>query len=165
MVRAAMEGGIPAVYDEKRCLLNQSLGDDYYTPNPSGFWEIGEEKFTDPDYMANLKDGHVYNIKLEGLKFLPDNCSVVLMVRDPVEIRSSFRALDGTELGDDFPGRYWEMIADARQNVQVHAEFLYPQLVKHPDLLDWLSWPIDRDRAKAVIKPEHYRHKAESIVC
>ncbi len=88
MVKAIMDGGIPAVYDEKRALLNTSLGDEHYVPNPSGFWEIGPQKQVEPGYMESLKHGYVYNVKFGGLPYLPDSCRAVMMIRNPIEIRS-----------------------------------------------------------------------------
>ena len=102
MMKALIAGGMDAVYDESRNRwAKQSAVDPSYHPNPDGLFEMDDEKRNQFFAMPNVFNGKLVKILDNHGRFdLPmwnGKYRVVVMLREPSEIRESYRRFFGHE--------------------------------------------------------------------
>lgn len=164
MMRAIEAGGIPCVYttagDDDR---NKNTLIPGYVPNPHGFYENA------PLMDWDTHRGRCLKVIRDDLDRLPTNerLRVVYMTRDPAEIRRSYYGLlsgPHTEAAYSFLDGYWDKVNADRMRLERIAESVtmlyFPAVVSNPRYeLGLLEWPIDIDRAAAIVDPALYRHR------
>lgn len=168
MLMAALdEGGLPAHFEPARERLREAHGDADYDPNAGGMWELSVAAmrrggFEQPD--------HCHKIVTPWLCWLRRCDRAVIMLRDPEEIRQSYEAF----FGMPYPPRwkdYHGQIEQTRQRLESLGGDVcvleYRRVIEAPlHCFAWLAdrgWPIDPAAAAAVVDPDRYRYRLESL--
>ena len=175
MMRALEGGGLEAVYAPGRDDMRKKYADDQYDPNEGGLYELEREQYQAIDF-PRAYDGKLIkclNMGVVTMATMPDGIMCVFMRRDVEEIRQSYDAFFGKQLGmldpDTFQRRMdliYERIEN-RWDVESLTELWYRNVVEYP-LLAFASmanqgWPIDPEKAAAVVKPELCRFRREEL--
>lgn len=175
MMACLAAAGLDAVYNPVRDKMNKQFGDDKYVPNPGGFYELTAADFKDRMFPTKYK-GKLIKILYAGLpRCCVGNYQVVFMLRDPEEIRQSFEAFfengDHTHFRNRIKTYHEDMeeaIARLRNRKDTTVTVLhYRDVVNDPfwafSLLKESGWPIDVDKAAAVVDPSQCRFKLEEL--
>lgn len=169
MMRCLEAGGLVPVYDKESDSMNESAPDDYI-PNPNGFYqftnEIGEG-FTG-------YDGRVIKCPIrELIKLPPHQYKVVILKRNPAEIRASmakwtpYQSWGKDEVITYFYDAYISKIitaCTARGDMEITV-LNYADIVTNPvlEFTKLASWGIDINAAAALVDETLYRLKLEAI--
>ena len=169
MMKALSEGGLDPVMNLKRNELNIKFGDEHFTPNKGGFYELERNQMQQFDFPRPY-EGKLIKVLYGGLRFLaPGDYKIVLMLRNPEEIRQSYHAFFSSDVTFN---QYDNNIQQTKELIQVRTDFHatelnYRDVVDNPkeafNLLASNGWPIDVDRATAVVDPELCRFKLEEL--
>ena len=175
MMAALIAGGMPAAWSEHRNELAAAHADDKYHPNRGGLYEINLKEYGGLRFPLDYQ-GKLIKVMLWGLDSLavnPEGYRVIIMRRDPEEIRQSYEAFFQ---GSKCPPlkEYTERIERARamlenrRDVQSVSVVSYREhLVAKPEQtmigLRGSGWPIDPLESAAVIDPEQYRFRLERL--
>lgn len=175
MMMAAMRaGGMDVLYDPDREGLNVRYQSHGYEPNPSGFWEITSERYMDDRWLRWLAaNGHCKAVKIQykGLSMLPKGeWNIAFMERDPREIKESMEAWFTQSLMPPwFVEWYPEVIAHIKGILQARSDITwrpmqYRAVVENPvRMIGDLGWPIDVEKAAAVVEDRFCRHRVENF--
>lgn len=175
MMRCVEAGGIPSVKGKERNKMasdqngwQMNPGDDLYELHPAGLSQPWRYEFG--------KCIKVPIVWLHQLKDIPMPCNVVFMHRDPEEVAQSYRAVyekdddskipkmtaeDVTLLQMWGPGE-WHRRGARVVEVDYHEVLDSP--VPHMRILERNGWPIDAERAAAIVDPKQYRFRKERLV-
>lgn len=167
MMMAALEaGGLTAAYNPERQRLNDRFGDEHYEPNPA-YYELSRAEYRRPDFREAYDGMVVKALQMGSVRLAQPGDALVLMDRDFEEIAQSYDAFFGrpplitreehrkliNRIFNEFPGYV------------LHTP--YPAVIESPrptfSILSQAGWPIDVDKAAAVIRPELYRFQAEKL--
>lgn len=169
MMQCLSAGGLIPAYAEHRERLNKH-GDAHYKPNRGGFYEVGLDQYGSPGWPLQYQ-GRLIKVMCWGLDSMsvnPDRYRVVLMMRDPEEIRQSYDAAFGQRA--NVPPDYWarmECLAERmrnRRDVEAVGVFRYREVVDNPaDAFAKVDWPIDCEAAAAAVKPDQCRFRRELL--
>lgn len=173
MMQALAAGGLEAAYDKRRNEHIASLGDDQYSPNPSGVFEISFAEYDQPDFPLSYRE-KLIKVFADGIYNLAQHeYKIVFMLRDPEEIRQSYEAMLSS-LSErryrlrDYQAKTQRCLAYLAQRPDVqHVVLNYRDVVFNP--LRWFSflrgagWPIDTERAARVVDPKLYRFRREIL--
>lgn len=177
MMRALEAGGMTVAYSENRDQMAEYHADQHYQPNPDNkLYEIPLSEYGDVDFPLKY-EGKLIKVMLWGLDHLtvnPDGYRVIIMRRDPEEIRQSYEAFFGQTLRH--PGwkeydaridRAVEMLAN-RDDVKSVRVCHYSDVIANPlgELLkirEQSYWPINAAKAAATINPDLYRFRREKL--
>lgn len=174
MMQALIAGGMAGVWSPDRDRLADAKADEHYHPNPAGLFEIPLTEYHEKGFPLAY-DGKLIKVMLWGVrKLAPAKYRVVLMHRDPEEIRQSYEAFFGRPVrARAWPrdySRQMEQVAKiltARADVRSVARVSYRDVVEKPreifELIAESGWPIDIDRAAAVVDPAQYRFRLEHL--
>jgi hypothetical protein len=180
MMQALIAGGMSAAWDEKPNELAAQHADESYHPNRGGQFEILVSEYsqadppfqTKPNFPLNYQ-GKLIKVVLWGLDSLavnPEGYRVVLMTRDPEEIRQSYRGAFGNEYSmKDYQARIDRALAMLRnrRDVQGVSAVSYADMVADPVGtfvgLRSAGWAIDPLESAAVIDPKQYRFRRERL--
>lgn len=173
MMQALIAGGLSAAYSEDRNKLAEQHADDHYHPNRSGLYEVPLKEYGGLTFPLQYQ-GKLIKVMLWALDHLavnPEGYRVVIMRRDPEEIRQSFEGFFGKKCAplDEYYERI-ERAANAlanRRDVRSVCVTNYSDVVANPELamirLRGDGWPIDPLEAAAVIDPSQYRFRRELL--
>lgn len=166
MMKALEAGGMDAAYDPVRNDMNARFGDEYYTPNAGGFYELNAREYKKIDFPEPY-EGRLIKCLMGGMIRLPaGDYKVVFMHRPKEEITDSYHAFFNRRRRFDFLDEQRERIRgilDVRSDMDV-VDLNYSTVVQHPrksfkHLAD-RGWDIDVDAAAAVVDPDQYRFKS-----
>lgn len=167
MMRCLEAGGLEAVYDHVRDELNVLYGKEGYLPNPNGFYEIGNEReFFGKSDFTQVHDGKLMKCSHSLLLNLPYHAyRIVFMLRNPAEIRTSMKRFSHDwpcdEVASDIS--YNNVISSLMAGLAARGDMdivtlQYANVVSNPrQEFASLNWPIDHEKAAAMVQPELYR--------
>lgn len=176
-MRALEAGGMTVAYSAERDQMAANHADEHYQPNPeSKLYEVPIREYGNVDFPLAYQ-GKLIKVMLPGLDHLvvnPDGYRVVIMRRDPEEIRQSYEAFFGTPLRASWLGEYEKRIERAawmlRNRSDVLSVWLMPYriLIESPLYhLSWFNeldkWSFDAKKAAATINPDLYRFRKERL--
>lgn len=173
MMQALIAGGLSAAYSEDRNKLAEQHADEHYHPNRSGLYEVPLKEYGGLTFPLQYQ-GKLIKVMLWALDHLavnPEGYRVVIMRRDPEEIRQSFEGFFGKKCAplDEYYERI-ERAANAlanRRDVRSVCVTNYFDVVANPELamirLRGDGWPIDPLEAAAIIDPSQYRFRRELL--
>lgn len=173
MMQSLIAGGMSAAWSEARNTVATAHSDEHYSPNPNGLYEVPLKEYGGASFPLQYQ-GKLIKVMLWGLDHLavnPDGYRVVIMRRDPEEIRQSYEAFFGKKCPslDEYAERIEraaKMLANRADVVSVTAVD-YPYLVDSPEpcliRLRREGWPIDPLEAAATIDPAQYRFRRERL--
>jgi hypothetical protein len=172
LMRCLEAGGLECVYDPSGdANRNQNTLIAGYVPNPHGFYE---------DAPLNARDwsgfrGKAIKVIRDNFRLIPGNerLKVAYMVRDPAEIRRSYRGIlsgphpeSAYAFLDDYAGK---VASDLTRLLKLGVELTvldYASVVADPldhlNRLASLGWPIDAAKAASTVDPALYRHRGPS---
>ena len=178
MMRALGAGGMDLAYDPARDEMNEQWGDESYKPNEGGFFELSSASYKSADFPLAYK-GKLIKALFGALYRLPVwKYNIVMMVRDPEEIRQSYEAffskacprVAGKPFAEDSyydTVRWWSGQLDNRRDVRLTL-LHYRTVVENPVgsflKLKNNGWPIDAYAAAHVVNPELCRFRREELV-
>jgi hypothetical protein len=170
MMDALTAGGLTPAFDARRDKMNDQHGDDSYKPNPNGFYELNRKEYHEYGFPRKY-EGKLIKCLWGGVtRIVVGNYKVIFMLRDPEEIRQSFEAF--------FSGPAPESIKNYDQIMQDTIDMLSNRLDTHLTVISYRSviddpqatfrhiaatWPIDSDKAAAVVTPELCRFRKEHL--
>ncbi len=174
-MQALIAGGMDAAWSEKRNRLANAHSDEHYRPNPEGLYEVSMKEYAKVDFPLAYQ-GKLIKVMLWGLDSLavnPEGYRVIIMRRDPEEIRQSFEAFFGKPCRHPWLGEYEKrieraevMLVNRRDMVSVDVVD-YEAVVGEPmaafAILASRGWPIDPRSAADTIDPEQYRFRKELL--
>lgn len=173
MMAALIAGGMPAAWSEERNQIATAHADEHYSPNKNGLYEISLKEYGGVNFPLAYQ-GKLIKIMawgLDGLAVNPEGYRVVIMRRDPEEIRQSYEAFFGSKC-QAMP-EYYERIERAanmlanRRDVEDVSVMDYSYLIADPQWamvrLRKSGWPIDPLEAAATIDPAQYRFRLERL--
>lgn len=171
LMRCLETGGLEGVYDPLANEMNSTAAGDYI-PNPNGFYQFNEEvnfNFYN-NYKGKLIKCYIRNI----LKLPPGNYKVILLKRNPKEIRRSmeawtpFQSWGFDEAITYFYDEYLDLIIQElkkREDIDL-VTLNYKDIVSQPEIefnkLVKKGWPIDPIKASEMVDPELHRFKLET---
>lgn len=169
MMRCLEFAGIkPCVHPGREILMNRR-NDGEYKPNPHGWYEVLPTQYRMFGFTAKVPDGQSVKIPLLHLPVLaPVQATVIMIHRDPMEVRNSYLATFPREPFDQ-QYRNWpnyltnltngvrEIMMD-RKSVTLY-ELHYSDVVADP-VKAMSHLPIDADKAALGVDRSLYRHKA-----
>lgn len=175
MMNALSAGGLDPVTNPSRDHMNDRFGDEYYQPNPNGFYELTRQEYRQLDFPKQF-DGKLIKLLYAGLHRLAvHHYRILFMKRHPEEIRQSYEAFFGIvplqymQVFDNYKAIMTEAVNqlhNRRDVASVHV-FEYRQVVEHPfahfEELASDGWPIDPAKAVTVVDPDQCRFKLEIL--
>lgn len=178
MMRALEAGGMTVAYSENRDQMAAGHADQHYQPNPDNkLYEIPLSEYGDVDFPLKY-EGKLIKVMLWGLDHLtvnPDGYRVIIMRRDPEEIRQSYEAFFGHPLRHPWMAEYEQRIQRAEVTLKNRLDVNSVDVVDYRELIDsapeivfdelWLEgWPIaNSKKAAATINPDLYRFRRERL--
>lgn len=176
MMDALSAGGLDAAKNPNRDKLNQFYGDDFYKPNPNGFYELSRQEYLQPNFPTTY-DGKLLKLLHGGLPFMtPHQYRIVFMRRNPEEIRQSYDAFFGgintrvKHVVENYKRVMDDVINRLRNRKDIHslAIFEYREVVDNPkphfEKLVQTGWPIDVEKAAGVVDESLCRFRLENLV-
>jgi len=173
MMQSLIAGGMHAAWSEDRNKLAEQYADERYHPNKTGLYEVPLKEYSGLNFPLQYQ-GKLIKVMLWGLDSLAVNHEgyrVVIMRRDPEEIRQSYEAFFGQKCPAmpeyrERIERAAEMLANRRDVLAVNV-LDYSNLIADPE---WAmvrqrseGWPIDPLEAAAAIDPAQYRFRRELL--
>jgi hypothetical protein len=171
MMQALIAGGLTAAWSEERNQVAEQHADEHYHPNKAGLFEIALKEYQLVNFPLAY-EGKLIKVMLWGLDHLAvhePGYRVVIMRRDPEEIRQSYEGFFGRRCPSlaeyDLRIARAEALLANRRDVLSVTVVNYRDLVEQPDLtLSRLClWPIDPVKAAATVDPEQYRFRLERL--
>ena len=173
MMAALIAGGMDAAWSEARNELATAHADDKYHPNRNGLYEIALKEYSGVNFPLAYQ-GRLIKVMAWGLDHLapnPEGYRVVLMRRDPEEIRQSYEGFFGSKCPP--LNEYAERMERAKAMLAIRGDVEsvnvldYSAVVAGPIAsFAWLrkcGWPIDPLEAAATIDPNQYRFRLERL--
>jgi hypothetical protein len=168
MMQCLIAGGLEASWAPHREVMNTTCGDAVYQPNRGGFYEVPLMEYGSPGWPLQY-EGKLIKVMAWGVtRMAPHQYQVVIMRRNPEEMRQSFEAA----FGESWPTKcqmdlnVLAATLDERGDCDV-SEMDYRQVIEHPiehfQALAYQGWPIDVERASAMVDPTQYRFRVERL--
>ena len=176
MMMAALEaGGVPIAHDSARDRLSEMNSDTAYRPNPDDhLYELPAVQMRAAGFPRE-HDGKAIKCVVQSLPLLAvHRYRIVMMLRDPEEIRQSYEAAFRQRLPAQFVKQYESRMDEARLALENRKDVMsldvmqYRGVVEHPHkavatLVD-NDWPILFPEAAAkTIHSAQCRFKAEEL--
>lgn len=174
MMAALIAGGMDAAWSEERNQLAQAHADERYHPNRGGLYEVSLKEYAGVNFPLAYQ-GKLIKVMLSGLDGLtvnPHGYRVVIMRRDPEEIRQSYEGFFGKKCPplDEYAERMAraKRMLENRYDVRDVTILDYAFLCERPQfafthLADVHDWKIDPLKAAAVIDPAQYRFRLSKL--
>jgi len=172
MMAALIAGGMQAAWSEDRDRVAHSRSDGQYHPNKGGLYEVPLSEYQGVGFPLQYR-GKLIKVMawgLDGLAVNPQGYRVVLMMRDPEEIRQSYEAFFDQPLRMPWFTEYTERMERAVKLVRNRNDVLSVDVMQYRDLvtnpqaeLAMLDWPIDVKAAAATVDPVQCRFKREQL--
>lgn len=173
MMKCLEAGGMDAAYNPERDEMNKKFGDENYQPNGGGFYELNGTEMQKIDNLYEHFNGKLVKMLRHSIGRLPDDgeYQIVIMKRHPKEIYYSCEAFFEQPLSKNFIRLYPQLINKiveiAEEKKMKYRVIAYRQLIAEPlehfKLLADDGWPIDPEKAAAIVDPELYRFKRELL--
>lgn len=166
MMQCLEAGGLEAAYNPIRDEMNEDFGDKDYKINEGGFYELTKEEYQDPAFPDNYL-GKAVKCLWGGMANLraSDNIKNIVFMRRPLEeIAASYEAAFGKKHPAAIPELDEKLdriqgILGKRSDVRLRV-VQYHDVIKNPiQVFESLGWPIDTEKAAAIVDPEKYRHR------
>jgi hypothetical protein len=172
MMRALEAGGLEVVARESRDEYRKKFADEYYDPNEGGLYELERQDYKAFDFPLKYK-GKLIKCLMAGKAHIAvvPKLKVVFMRRDFEEIRQSYQAFFDNELGAP-KERLEALIKDSIEQLRNRKDcdlqvFWYRDVVENPkkyfEILKNDGWPIDVEKAAAIVNPELCRFRKEIL--
>lgn len=172
MMNALHQGGMDAIAREGRDQMRLQHTDEFYDPNEGGLYEIESKDAKDPNFPAQFK-GKLIKVLNAGTTHLDvmQRIKVVYMRRDYEEVRQSYQAFFDSAFG----GNEEKYLENVERNIRLLGNrkdvdlivLWYRDVVQNPTkaftLLKKGGWPIDIQKAVAVVRPELCRFRHEEL--
>lgn len=175
MMQCLSKGGLTPVFNPARNKMNDDYGDDYYSPNIGGFYELAKRQYRHPDFPL-MYDGKLIKLLIGGLYSLNvHEYRVVFMKRNPEEIRQSYEAFFGRvaarveEMAKHYDKHTNRAIKslENRRDIKSLDIFQYREVVneplKHFKKLKESGWEIDPEAAASEVDPKLCRFRVENL--
>lgn len=157
------------VKSEARDQFGAAHSDQHYAVNPNGLYEPNPRDMQAPGWPRQ-HDGKVLKVVFPWLNALSvHQYKAVVLLRDPEEIRQSFEGAFGKRIPLE---RIKQATKDGleklnnRRDVEL-ACLCYAEVIADPlagfRLLALQGWPIEPAKAAAVVNPDLYRFRLESL--
>ncbi len=167
MMFGLQTGGLEVAYSKNRESLS-SFGDNHYHPNYNGFYEVSMKEYKLSNFPLQYQ-GKLIKVMLWGLDSLAVNLEgyrIIIMSRNPEEIRQSFEAAFNEVISPD-PDKilleYGKMMN--RKDVQSVNILEYRKVIENPEReIGNLDWPIDVIKAASIVDPQQYRFRIENLI-
>jgi len=173
MMRALEAGGLNACYRQSRDVIKNRHGDEHYDPNIGGLYEL-ERKDYQKLLFPRVYDGKLIKALGMGVPSMSpmlNGISVIFMRRDAEEVRQSFNAFFSKRISyTNFDIGMEDIISkiENRKDVRSLNVFWYRDVLKSPvcyfEKLINSGWPIDLEKAVAVVNSKLCRFKHEILV-
>jgi len=182
MMNALCRSGLTALADPIREQKMRELGDKDYRPNKTGFYELDKGNANWSMDFPRMNDGYLFKYLRESPCVLPVwDYKIVIMLRDPEEIRQSAEAFFGAE---DFRfHRRWKSdragLLQYEQRMTLLIERLairrdcdvislwYRDVIDDPhrsfSVLRRRGWPINVEQAASTVDPSLCRFRKELL--
>lgn len=174
MMSSLIAGGMAAAWSEGRNVVAERHADSHYHPNKGGLYEVPLNEYSEPTfplkYQGKLVKVMVWG--LDGLAVNPQGYRVVLLQRDPEEIRQSYEAFFDKPLRMPWFEKYAERMERAVAMLRNRNDVMSVDLVQHRSLMEQplrvlgslsVEWPFEPAKAAAVIDPEQWRFRRERL--
>lgn len=174
MMGCLKAGGLPIVADDARDAWAREYNDTRYSNNPRGLYEPRQHDMREPGFPRQ-HDGYAVKLVIPYLQFMAvHEYRVVMLLRDPEEIRQSYYAAFRARLSPDFPTKYPRIVDEAVQTlhnrkdvVSLHTfqlrEFWHQNTTPFRTLIE-AGWPIDPLKAAQYEDTSLNRFRIESLV-
>lgn len=172
MMSALIAGGMAAAYSTDRNKLADSRSDAHYHPNRSGLYEVPLVEYGGVNFPLQYQGKliKVMSWGLDGMAVNPQGYRVVLMMRDPEEIRQSYEAFFDQPLRVPWFAQYAERMDRAVKMLRNRNDVLSVNVMQYRDLVEnplpelaMLDWPIDVKAAAKTIDPLQCRFRRELL--
>lgn len=174
MIMKALEaGGMDAEYKQSREEMRKRFADEKYDPNIGGLYELERSDYQQPDFPKKYKSKliKVLNMGVPRMAVMPDGVRVIFMRRDAEEIRQSYMAFFGRNLGgtENLDKRMEDIIGRIknRKDILTLDVFWFREVIEKPKrhfkILKSHGWNIDVEKAISVIDPKYCRYKREEL--
>ena len=174
MMAALIAGGMTAEWSRERDVVASARADELYHPNQSGLYEVSLKEYTEVTFPLRYQGKliKVMSWGLDGLAVNPHGYRVVLMCRDPEEIRQSYEAFFGRPLRMPWFGQYAERMERAVKMLRNRNDVLSVDLVQHRSLMEQplrvlgslsIDWPFDPAKAAEVVDMNQWRFRREIL--
>jgi len=174
MMAALIAGGMDAAWSRERDGVADRRADAHYHPNKAGLFEVPLREYGEPAFPLQYQGKliKVMSWGLDGLAVNTEGYRVVLMQRDPEEIRQSYEAFFGQPLRMPWFEQYTERMDRAVKMLRNRNDVLGVDVVAHRDLMEQPSqvmrclsseWPIDPANAASVVDMNQWRFRRELL--
>lgn len=171
MMKALEAGGLEAKYDPNRSNLNKRHGDEFYTPNIGGYYELNRKDYLTYGFPRGY-EGKLIKVMGRGVwSMVAGNYKIVYMQRDYEEIRQSYEAFFNQPLPIS-KDNLSQLILDTMELMKIRSDIEvlsidYRWAVNSPvavfKMLKGWGWPINVDKAVNIVDPKQYRFKLEDL--
>lgn len=170
MMQSLIAGGLVAAWSEGRNAMAAAAADSHYHPNRSGLYEVDPREYHTLNFPLQYR-GKLIKVMCWGCDNLAvHDYRVVMMLRDPEEIRQSYEAFFGRPLKDVWVAQYAERMRSLETRLRNRRDVQSVNLVQYRDLvtdplrvLAGLEWPISVPAAAGAIRPSEYRFRRELL--
>lgn len=175
MMHALSTGGLTPVFSEKRNNFADSCADEHYHPNKCGLYELELRELQREDFSDEY-DGKLIKVVAIDILRLPvhdPGYKVVLMTRNPEEIRQSFEAFTGYRGKMPHLQNYKFFISKTVKGLSNRKDILSINLIDYNEVvfspheyfegLKDSGWPINVDNAASIVDKEQYRFRIERL--
>lgn len=172
MMQALIAGGMEAEYRESRDAMKNRFADEDYDPNPHLF-ELERADYQKPGFPRGY-EGKLIKALRAGpgrMAVMPGGIRVLVMRRDPEEIRQSYMAFFGRsdftaeQIDKEMEGHI-QAIANRRDSR--FMEVWYRSVVENPvpwfeRVRKFFGVPLDVRAAAGVVDPKWLRYRLEEL--
>lgn len=172
MMRAMEAGGMDACYRLSRDEMKNRFADVHYDPNVGGLYELERADYLKPDFPRGYEGKLIKALRMgpARMSVMPGGLRVLFMRRDAEEIRQSCMAFFGSadwavESIESQVRQSLEAIRNRRDTELM--EVPYRAVVESP--VEWFTrirefgFPIDVEKAAAVVSDQHLRYRRENL--
>lgn len=169
MMKALEAGGMTACFKEAKDDIAHRYAREDYHPNINGLYELEDADYRQWDFPRGYEGKLIKSLNAGVTRFarMTHGIKVVFMMRDPIEIQASFIKFFGQEICPRQMATYKRDMIDIGQRINNRKDVLeitplsYDFMLDNPrfnfEVLKDNGWPIDVDKAIAVIDP-NLRH-------
>lgn len=173
MMKALEVGGLQAEYKQSRDVMKNRFADEHYDPNIGGLYELEKKDYLQFGFPKKYEGKLIkaLNMAVPRMAVMEHGIRVVFMRRDAEEIRQSYDAFFGKQLGNikHLERNMQDIIhrIKNRKDVKSLNVFWYREVIDNPsaafDILKNRGWPIDSSKAASVVDSKYYRFRKENL--
>lgn len=175
MMRALEAGGLDACYDASRDEMKARFADEKYDPNIGGLYELRRDQYNETDFPLKYEGKLIKALRggVPKMAVCPTGLRVVLMLRDPEEIRQSYNAFFSGNMPVSNNEEIVKEMNLLEEKIRNRKDVLsldvlwYRDVVANPlgafTLLRDHGWSIDVEKCVAVVDEGLVRYKHENL--